>query len=159
MAAVVATLSGATLWHEGQFEGRKVHPPAFLQRRPDEVPDHELATWFSPLIAVVARDGVRSGSWQVLDPTGWPDNDTCRNLIAWSWSGRGIPQRHVVVVNLSGAPAQGRVPLPWADLRGSTHHLEDRLGGLDIDRDGDELTAPGLFVALDPWRFHLFNVN
>ena len=159
MAAVVATLPGATLWHEGQFEGRRVHPPVFLQRRPDEVPDHDLAVWYRQLVAVVASDNVRSGTWQLLDPTGWPDNDTCRNLLAWSWSDEEIPRRHVVVVNLSDAPAQARVPLPWADLRGTTHHLTDRLNGLDLDWDGDELTAPGLFVALEPWRFHLFNVG
>ena len=39
-AVSVATLPGATLWHEGQFEGRRVRPPVFLARRPDEPPDH-----------------------------------------------------------------------------------------------------------------------
>jgi len=34
-AVAVATLPGATLWHEGQFEGRRVRPPVFLSRRPD----------------------------------------------------------------------------------------------------------------------------
>ena len=29
-AVAVATLPGATLWHEGQFEGRRVRPPLFL---------------------------------------------------------------------------------------------------------------------------------
>ncbi len=159
MAVVVATLPGATLWHEGQFEGRRVHPPVFLQRRPDEVADQDLATWYRQLIAVVDHDGVRSGSWQLLEPTGWPDNETCGNLLAWSWSDDAIPRRHIIVVNLSGAPAQARVPLPWPDLRGSSHHLTDRLGGLEIDRDGDELAAPGLFVALDPWCFHLFSLS
>lgn len=67
--------------------------------------DSDLATWYRQLISVVARDQVRSGSWQLLDPTGWPDNQTCRNLLAWSWSGEGLSQRHVVVVNLSGEPA------------------------------------------------------
>ena len=159
MAAVVATLPGATLWHEGQFEGRRVHPPVFLRRRPDEAPEIDLADWYRQLVAVVAREGVRSGGWQLLETTGWPDNDTCRNLLAWSWSGEGVARRHVVVVNLSGTPAEGRVPLPWADLPGSTHHLTDCLGGLDIDRDGDELTAPGLFVAMDPWQHQLFGIS
>jgi len=159
MAAVVATLPGATLWHEGQFEGRRVHPPVFLRRRPDEAPEIDLADWYRQLVAVVAREGVRRGGWQLLETTGWPDNDTCRNLLAWSWSGEGLARRHVVVVNLSGTPAEGRVPLPWADLPGSTHHLTDCLGGLDIDRDGDELTAPGLFVAMDPWQLQLFGIT
>ena len=38
-AVVIATLPGATLWYEGQFEGRRVRPPVFLSRRPDEPPD------------------------------------------------------------------------------------------------------------------------
>ncbi len=38
-AVAIATLPGATLWHEGQFEGRRVRPPVFLSRRPEEAPD------------------------------------------------------------------------------------------------------------------------
>jgi len=41
----------------------------------------------------------------------------------------------VVVVNLSGSPAQGRIPLAWTDLPGR-----------------------GLFVSLDPWQFHLLRL-
>ena len=35
-AVAIATLPGATLWHEGQFDGRRVRLPVFLGRRPDE---------------------------------------------------------------------------------------------------------------------------
>ena len=28
-----------------------------------------------------------------------------------------------------------------------------------VDRDGDELADPGLFVALAPWQFHLLSVE
>ena len=41
-AVAVATLPGATLWHEGQFEGRRVQLPVFLGRRPDEPIDEDL---------------------------------------------------------------------------------------------------------------------
>jgi|HubBroStandDraft_4_1064222.scaffolds.fasta_scaffold816451_1 hypothetical protein len=47
----IATLPGATLWHEGQFEGRRVRPPVFLSSRPDEAPDLELAAWYRCLLA------------------------------------------------------------------------------------------------------------
>ena len=33
-AVTIATLPGATLWHEGQFEGRRVHVPVFLDGGP-----------------------------------------------------------------------------------------------------------------------------
>ena len=66
-----------------------------------------------------------------------------------------LGKRHVVVVNLSGQPAQGRIPLDWTDLAGRGWRLTDLLGESVFDREGDELASPGLFVALEPWQFHL----
>jgi hypothetical protein len=152
-AVAVATLPGATLWHEGQFEGRRVHPPVFLSRRPDEPLDPGLARWYRYLLAVVAGDRVRAGDWRLLEAGGWPDNQSCRQLLAWSWAGGD--DRHVVVVNFSGEPAQGRVPLPWPDLRGRRWQLADLLVGRMFGREGDELADPGLFVDLEPWQCHL----
>ena len=41
-AVAIATLPGATLWHEGQFEGWRVRLPVFLGRRPEEPIDADL---------------------------------------------------------------------------------------------------------------------
>jgi hypothetical protein len=154
-AVAVATLPGATMWHEGQFEGRRVRPPVFLSRRPDEQPDPGLAAWYRRLLAAVATHHVRAGTWRLLEATGWPDNQSCRNLVAWSWDGDHGGDRHLVVVNLSGQPAQGRVPLAWADLPGRSWRLTDLLGEQVFDRDSTELAGPGLYVALEPWQCHL----
>jgi hypothetical protein len=154
-ATVIATLPGATMWHEGQFEGRRVRPPVFLSRRPDEPPDLDLADWYRRLLATVAGQNVRAGTWRLLEASGWPDNQSCRNLLAWSWSGDRGTGRNVVVINLSGQPAQGRIPLGWADLRGRDCVLTDLLGESVFERDGGELDSPGLFVALEPWQFYL----
>jgi hypothetical protein len=158
-AVTIATLPGSTLWHEGQFEGRKVRPPVFLSRRPDETPDSALAAWYGRILAVVAHMSIRTGTWQLLDATGWPDNQTCNNLLAWCWYDEDRADRHVIVVNLSAAPAQGLVPLPWTDLRGRTCSLTDLLDDVRFERNGDELTEPGLFVALDPWHVHLLALS
>ena len=155
-ATAVATLPGATLWHEGQFAGRRVRPPVFLSRRPDEPVDGDLRRFHRDLLAAVRSSGMRSGSWQALDCTGWPDNPSHRGLLAWSWTGG--ERRQVVVVNFSDGPAQGRVPLPWTDLRGRSWRLTELLAGTVYERDGDELADPGLYVALDPWRWHLLSL-
>jgi hypothetical protein len=155
-AVSIATLPGATLWHEGQFEGRLVRPPVFLSRRPDEAADSGLAAWYGALVAVVADSGVRTGTWQLLGANGWPDNQSCRNLLAWCWHDDKAERRHLVVANLSGAAAQGRVPIPWADdLRGRTCRLTDLLEGVVFDRGGDELADSGLYVDLEPWQVHV----
>ena len=152
-AVTIATLPGATLWHEGQFEGRRVHPPVFVSRRPDEPLDPELAAWYHRLLTVVAGHRVRAGEWRLLEASGWPDNQSCRNLIAWCWT--ADDDRHVVVVNFSGQPAQGQIPLPWDRLPGRGWALRDLLQQTTFDRDGGELADPGLFVDLPPWQYHL----
>jgi hypothetical protein len=156
-AVAVGTLPGATLWHEGQFEGRRVRPPVFLARRPDEPLDAALASWYGRLLAALGDHQVRSGTWRLLEAAGWPDNQSCRHLVAWSWTGRDSAGRYVVVVNLSPQPAQALIPL-WEDLAG-TWRLTDLMDDRVFDRDGGELARPGLFVDLPPWQFHLLSAE
>ena len=66
---------------------------------------------------------------------------------------------HLVVVNFSAEPADGRVGLGWADLRGRGWTLTDLLDGRVFERSGDELADQGLFVALPPWGCHLLAVR
>jgi hypothetical protein len=154
-AVAVATLPGATLWHDGEFEGRRVHLPVFLARRPDEPVDSELQGFSERLVAAAAD--VRQGEWQLLESTGWPDNDTHRHLLAWSWTGGD--SRHVVVVNYLGQQAEGRVRLPWNDLAGRSWELAELLDSTTYERNGDELMDPGLYVDLAPWHWHMLSVR
>jgi len=59
-----------------------------------------------------------------------------------------------VVVNLSDAPAQARVRLPWDDIAGRDWTLTDRIGGQRFDRDGGAMAGDGLYVSLDGWASH-----
>jgi hypothetical protein len=158
-AVALATLPGGTLWHEGQFEGRRVRLPVFLSRRPDEPLDHELYEWYRHLISAVERSGVRRGDWSLLEVHGWADNQTAQNLLAWIWTSDAADSRpHLVVVNLSDAPAQGRVPLP-AGFKDRPWRLSDLIEDTEFDRVGDELVDPGMFVGLGPWEYHLLRMD
>ena len=66
--------------------------------------------------AAVADADLREATGACAHATGWPDNDSHRRLVAWCWASARL--RHLVVVNLSDAPAQARVRLPWDDLAG-----------------------------------------
>ena len=132
-----------------------MRPPVFLARRPDEALDADLANWYHALLAAVAGHHVRAGVWRLLEPGGWPDNQSCRNLAAWWWAGDDGSDRRVVVINLSGQPAQARIRLDEPDLPGRGWRLTDILNQNVFERDGDELAGPGLFVDLGPWQFHL----
>jgi hypothetical protein len=151
-AIVVSSLPGARLYHDGQLEGRRVRIPVFLGRGPDEERDPGLRAFYERLLRAVADSGLRDGAWSPCECTGWPDNDSHRQLVSWCWATPG--SRHLVVVNLSGAPAQAQVHAPWDDLGGRSWELIDRLDGRRFERDGDALAAEGLYVGLDPWAAH-----
>ena len=122
-------------------------PPARLPRTP---PGRAPRTWRvrSTRGCSTRSRGTASasGAWSLLSTSGWPDNQSHENLVAWAWTGPDAG--HVVIVNLGDAPAQARVALPWPELAPGVRRLEDLMSGAGFDRDGDELLDPGLFVDL-----------
>jgi hypothetical protein len=77
--------------------------------------------------------------------------------VAWSWVNGH--DRRLIVVNLSKSAAQGKVEVPWDDLRGKMWRLADSLSGDTYDRSGDEIRDQGLFVNLQPWSCHFFRLH
>lgn len=155
-AVVTSTLQGARLYYDGQFEGLHTHIPVFLARGPAQPEDRELHAFYDKLLAAVAASDLRYGDWQLCECSGWPDNDTAEQLVAWCWEWQG--SRHVVVVNLAAADAEARVRLPWSDLVGRTWQLRDALSGDAFERDGGELAGEGLYVGMGPWESYFLAV-
>jgi hypothetical protein len=153
-AVTIATQPGARLFYEGQFEGQKIKLPVFLGRRPAEPVDNELRSFYEKLLTAINAPIFRDGKWNLCERTGWPDNQSCQNLVAWSWV--KDDDRRLVIVNLSDSAAQARVKVPWDELRGSSWRLTDTLSDLTYDRDGNELADSGLYVELEPWSYCAF---
>jgi hypothetical protein len=152
-AVTSSTQQGARLLHEGQFEGRKVRLPVFLGRRPEERLDPELTAFYAKLLKAIRAPLFRQGEWRLCERSGWADNATFENLVAWCWTlGQA---RALVVVNLSAERSQARVRLPWNDLSGRSRTLKDLLTGARYERDGAELEVAGLYVDLEAWGFHV----
>ena len=153
-AVTVATLTGARLFHDGQFQGRKVRLPVFLGRRPDEPADPQLQAFYKDLLKAIDAPAFRDGQWSLCQCTGWPDNSSYQKLVAWCWI-KG-DDRYLILVNLSDSDVQARVQVPWSDLRGKTWRLKDALSDASYDRDGDDMAGPGLYVELGAWHYNLF---
>ncbi|HXV80533.1 MAG TPA: alpha-amylase family glycosyl hydrolase [Candidatus Binatia bacterium] len=155
-AVVIATLPGARLFHEGQFEGRKMKLPVFLGRRPAEPEDQRLQIFYHWLLDAINAPVFREGRWTLCQCVGWPDNASHQNLVAWSWTKDS--DRYLIVVNLSDSAAQGFVQVAWDALRGKTWRLADVLSGQSYERNGDQMLDPGLYVDLKPWNCHFFRM-
>jgi hypothetical protein len=138
---------------KGQLEGRKVSLPVFLGRRPAEPADPELGVFYRTLLRVASSDGLRNGRWQQCERTGWLDNASYQNLIAWCW--RNTKERHLIIVNFSASAAQALVLLPWDDLRGRTWRIYDIFTQNEYERSGHVMCTQGLYVDLVPWGYHI----
>jgi glycosidase len=155
-AVIFSTLPGAKLFHEGQFEGRHVKLPVFLQRRPPEPADCPLLTFYTRLLHLVSRPVFKNGRWQLCKCHGWPDNSSFENLLAWQWT--LDESRFLVVINYAPVSSSGMVLVSWTDLSAHRWILHDHLNDQTFVRDGNELQNNGLFVALAPWNFHLLEL-
>ncbi len=151
-AVAIATLPGATMWHEGQFEGWRVRLPVFLGRRPTEPIDTDLQRFHLGLISAVAAR--RRGRWEICDTSGWPDDSSYQQLLTWSWI--DDEQRTLIVINLADAPAAAHIHVAWDDLAERTWRLDDLLTDQTFARDGNDLANDGLYVQLPPFGFHVF---
>ncbi len=155
---IQSTLPGMRFWQDGQWEGARLRLPVQMKRSPDEPLDRELAHFSEMLLQEVDHPVFHDGFYEICGTSGWEDNQSHQNLLAWSWS-RG-EDRRLVVANFSHAPAQGYVHLPSAWSNGWEHFvLVDPLKGDLFLRPAEAVFGSGLFVDLTESDFHFFCVN
>ena len=152
-AVVFATLPGAKLFHEGQFEGRKVKLPVFLKRRPIEGVDYDLKAFYGRLMEAINIQTIREGRWRLCRLSGWHENSSWMNMAAWCWQkGQEIC---LTVVNLSDTRSQARVHLTGVNLAGKMVKMTDIMKNETYERSGNEMAEIGLYVDLEPWAYHV----
>lgn len=157
VAVLAHTLPGARLLYEGQLEGRQVKLPVFLARRPAEPVNEELQSFYRRLLPLLHIPALAEGNWYLCAISGWPDNTSYQQLVAWSW--QSAVQQCVIVVNLGDAPAQGRIMSIWPKTSGEQWVFQDRLSGSSFEHSGDEVLNAGLYVDLPAWGYHFFELG
>jgi len=156
-AVTASTIPGARLFHEGQFEGRKVHLPVFLGRRPVEPSNQDIQAFYLTLLKILNSHCLKNGTWRLCERSGWPDNMSYEGLAAWCW--KDDREKYLITVNLSHATVQAQVKLPWQCLTGGSWFLNDLFTGERYEADGDALQQPGLYIDLPAWGFHVFSLT
>jgi len=152
VALAALTLPGARLIHEFQLEGLRVRLPVFLGRRPEEAADIDLLAFYLQLLCALKRGDFMRGDWQLCERSGWPDNMSCNNLVAWTWATEN--SCCLIVVNLSGTQSQGRINIAWPGLKDGIWRLNDVFQSTSFEREGTALEKEGLYVDLPAWGFH-----
>jgi hypothetical protein len=147
-AALILTLPGMRLLHEGQLQGAQVRLPVQLTCRPAEPAQREVAGMYEQLLQAVKRAGVGQGSWCLLKPrAAWPDNPTAQDFVLVQW--QSAPDDFVLaVINLAPHPSQCYAPLEVVGLETTEWQIADLIGTEKHRRLGNELVEKGLFLDL-----------
>jgi hypothetical protein len=78
-------------------------------------------------------------------------------MLAWCWLGEG--RTGVVAVNYSPHPAQCRLKMPLPEAGDRQLAFLDELTDTTYLRDPEEVSNQGLYIALEPYQSHIFNLT
>jgi glycosidase len=158
-AAVITYFTpGLRFFHQGQFEGRKKRISPHLVRAPEESPDKELEAFYDHLLAILRKPIVKSGEWQSLAcRPAWDGNGSWDSFVAHSWQESG-GDRMLIAVNFAPHPSQCYLNLPFPEIKNRSVLLKDSLSSASFVRDGSELLERGLYLDMQPWSYHVFDL-
>jgi hypothetical protein len=162
LAAAVATFlsPGLRFFHRGQFEGCRKRVSPHLCRGPVEAPNKAAQEFYDRLFSVLRQPQLRHGRWRLLECSpAWEGNWTVDCFLAFAWE--AAQGEDPVLVTINYAPNQGQcnVRLPFPDLANQTVRLNDMLGEVEYERDGNDLASRGLYLDLPPWGYHVFTLS
>ncbi len=149
---ITGMVPGVLLCHHGQEDGRRIHCPQRLVRRPPEEGSEFHRSAYRELLQLLSEPARHDGRWQLLEPR----DDAGRPLIACLWSLAGYHSL-LLIVNASWHNADGAIdagPLAQHDCQ-----VQDFLaGGPTSTWTSDDLSRHGVRVALPPWGARVFRL-
>lgn len=156
-AITFSTLPGMRLFHEGQFEGRKIKVPVFLGRRPEEQSSEYLAEMYKSLLNILDQPLFHNGDWKLCKISGWDDNQSFLDMIGWAWTDED--NRVIIVVNFSENSSQGMIKLPWSNFKNEEIVINDPFNQNRFERNAEELLRHGLYVDIPPFGNHIMFIK
>ena len=158
-ALITYFIPGLRFFHQGQFEGHKKRISPHLIRAPQEKADKEIEAFYAQLFAILKKPIMKKGEWQWLDcQPAWDGNGTWDSFIAHSWLGSN-GERMLVAVNYAAHPSQCLVTISFPEIKDRSLRLNDLINSAIYNREGNELLARGLFLDLQPWSYHVFEME
>ncbi|MGD0962950.1 MAG: alpha-amylase family glycosyl hydrolase [Candidatus Acidiferrales bacterium] len=153
---LMGTVPGMRFYYQGELDGCEPHLPITLRAPANAPPDEFCLEFYGKILGISNNEVFHHGQWRLLPI--WPEGDaTSANIIAYQW--RSEKSWKVVAVNLAGQASQGRIQLGDTALADKDYIFYDQLHDVRYPRKGGELHEIGLFVRLDGFQAHVFNIT
>ena len=158
-AALICTLPGATLLHQGQIEGRRIKLPVQISRGAQESIRPMLERFYRRLLREVSHPLYHEGRWRLVEPEPMhPADYTQNNLLMYAWTSAG--DARLVLVNLSGEWSRAAIRLDeWLPLEIGMWLLYDILSESYTKHSGAALLERGLQWETPPYGAHILRFD
>jgi hypothetical protein len=145
------------LYHDGQFEGKKIKLPLQLAREPFEKEDDRIKTYYYKLLRITKDIIFRDGEWSILEPIPYAESDfSFENLLIWQWKFEN--RLALVAINYANTTSRCRIKFETpADKM--ILNLIDTLNSVSYERSVEEIKEKGLYIELKPYSSHIFSIN
>ncbi len=153
-AIIMGTIPGLSLYHQGQLEGEKIKLPIQLKRKQKESLDKNIQNDYERILKFTNQYTIQNGQWLLLETS-------TGNILAWEWFIPHSKKLAIVIVNYTAIQTQGNVFLHLEKEFKVNEYLElnDILNEKIYNRKIEELKQNGLFIDLQPYKSHLFNIK
>ncbi len=160
-AIISGTIPGLCLYHQGQFEGYILKIPIQLRRKAFEKPNKEIQQFYERLLQFTSQNIFQKAQWTLIKVSeAWEGNNSWQNLLAWQWSTTETEQFSIIIVNYASVQSQGRIFPILTEIRKNIENLnfKDILTEKIFPRNVREIVDQGLYIDLQPFQSHLFNI-
>ncbi|MGA9248831.1 MAG: alpha-amylase family glycosyl hydrolase [Candidatus Acidiferrales bacterium] len=153
---LLGTLPGMRFYHQGELAGRRIRLPIMLRIAAEEPTDPVSQAFFQKILQITQQDVFHHGEWKLLEVV--PEGDASPDgLFVYEW--RSANAWKVIAVNLAGNSSQGRLRLGDRVSPERQYVFYDELNDVKYPRSGEELDNLGLFIRLEGFQAHVFDVS
>jgi glycosidase len=155
---ITLTLPGAKLVYEGQIRGFKLRVPLQLGRRTEEKENNKIFEFYNKLLKIIQGKEFINSNWSLcnVEPVNTEDYSS-DNIISYLWWKDNTYR--LIVVNYSSTPSKAHIKTSQLNYNLNKWSFTDLLNQKDYTYNGKDLNEFGLYIDLDPWKGHIFDIK
>jgi hypothetical protein len=140
------------------MKGFKIKLPVQLGRRQTEESNPGLLEFYHNLLSLIPGKEFSNANWSLcrIDPVD-SINTSFRNIISYYW--KLDNKFRLIVVNFSSNSSKAHIKIDSLNYSSGTWKFEDLLNNSRYNYRGKDLEEHGLYVELDAWKGHIFNIQ
>lgn len=112
--------------------------------------DKSVHEYYRKLLEIASAPAFHGGQWSLRDVSSAGD-DSNRNILSWQW--KQMNTGKIIMINYSGAPAKGRIPMKG--LYGQNGTVTEEFSGEKITVT-PEMLSQGFELHLKPYESKIF---